>query len=339
MNTKSNIYDLKLSDFPAVVEDLGLKKYAANQIISWLYKKRVSGFDEMTNLTKAVRETLNQKFTCEALKIDKTLEAKDGTKKYRFKLSDGELIEAVDMPMEKRRTVCISTQVGCAMNCAVCRTATLGLKRNLTQGEIVGQLLTIMNQNATPVTNVVLMGMGEPLANYEAVKGAVEIMIDTRAIEMSYRRVTLSTCGLIPELKRFVNDLPVMIAISLSATTDEVRSKIMPINKKYSIAKIMEFCREHSKDSKNRITIEYVLIGDVNDSKEDAARLVKLLRGVKAKINLIPFNSFEGCEYKSPSEEIVDFWYRFLHEKGIQTNVRVSRGHEIMAACGQLISV
>lgn len=338
MSTKPYIYDVSLEQMPKVVSELGLKPYAANQIISWLYKKRVFDFDMMTNLSKEARSLLKEKFRCEPLRIDRILEAGDGTKKIRFVLNDDLKVEAVDMPDDERRTVCISTQAGCAMGCKICRTGEMGLQRNLTQGEIIGQLLAVQSDgmSAVPVTNVVLMGMGEPMSNLDAVSGAVEIMLDERAVGLSHRRITVSTCGLLPELESFVGRFPVKIAISLSATTNEQRNEIMPINKKYPIEKIMEFCRGYSKKSKYRITFEYVLIGDFNDSKEDAKRLVNLLNGISAKINLIPFNSYSGCKYKQVSQERLNFWRDFLFDKGVQTNVRVSRGHEIMAACGQL---
>jgi len=302
-----------------------------------LYKERVSSFDEMTNLPKVVRARLEEKYITNAVELDRVLEAKDGTKKYLCRAADDSLFECVFIPAEDGRgTVCISTQVGCAMDCVFCRTGEMGFTRNLTQGEILGQLIVVMKDNAEPVTNIVLMGMGEPLMNLEAVSHSVEILLDSGAFNISKRRITLSTCGLLPELEEFTKRFDVKIAISLNATNDQARSKIMPINKKYSIEKIMEFCRAYSKRSRHRVTFEYVLMRGINDSTEDANRLVALLKGVKAKVNLIPFNAFLSSEYQGPKEGTAEKWSDILREHNIQSNIRISRGQEILAACGQL---
>ncbi len=335
--TRPAITDIALDGMPALVARLGFKPFASDQILSWLYKKRVASFAEMTNLSKEAREGLAERFVVDALAVAERQVAEDGTTKVLCRARDGAAIECVLIPMEEgRRTVCLSTQVGCAMGCAFCRTAGMGLVRNLTQGEIVGQLLLVMRESAAPVTNVVLMGMGEPLANVDAVDHAVTILTDPRAFDLSKRRITLSTCGLLPELERFVARHDVKIAISLVATTDAMRDRLMPINRRYPIERIMAFCRDYSHTHRNRITFEYILMHGENDTEEDAARLVALLHGVRAKVNLIPFNPFEGCSFAAPDPERVAWWDEYLFRHGIQTNVRASRGQDILAACGQL---
>lgn len=334
------ITDISLADFPSVVRELGLKKYAASQIISWLYKECVSSFDEMTNLSKDARTRLKQKYELAALSVDKVLKASDGTQKFLCRAVDGGAVECVYIPAEDgRNTVCLSTQIGCAMGCAFCRTAGMGFIRNLTQGEIVGQLILMTQAVDKPITNIVLMGMGEPLANLDAVSGAVEIFLDARAFGLSRRRVTLSTSGVIPALKKFSEKFDIKIAISLNATTDEVRGRLMPVGLKFPLSEIMEFCREYSNRSRYKITFEYVLIDGVNDSMDDAKRLVRLLKGVKGKINLIPLNPFEGSGFKGPKKGVMEMWRDYLAEHNIQANIRVSRGAEILAACGQLASI
>lgn len=335
--TRPAITDVALNEMPALVAELGLKPFASDQILSWLYQKRVASFAEMTNLSKEARKRLDEHYDIDALAIAERQVAEDGTTKFLCRAHDGAGIECVLIPMEEgRRTVCLSTQVGCAMGCAFCRTAGMGLVRNLTQGEIVGQLLLVMRERAAPVTNVVLMGMGEPLANADAVDRAVTVLTDPHAVDLSKRRITLSTCGLLPELERFVAHHDVKIAISLVATADAQRDRLMPINRRYPIERIMAFCRDYSRTHRHRITFEVILIRDENDAEEDAARLVALLHGVRAKVNLIPFNPFAGCPFKAPDPGRVAWWDEYLSGRGIQTNVRASRGQEILAACGQL---
>lgn len=331
------ITDIALGDLSSVAQEMGLKKYCARQIVSWLYKIRVQSFDEMTNLSKDARELLKQRFEIAALSTSNELKAKDGTRKFLLKTRDGLGVECVFIPAaDGRNTVCISTQIGCAMGCKICRTAGMGLARNLSQGEILSQLIHVMRIQKEPVTNVVLMGMGEPLSNLDAVSGAVELMQETVAFGMSKRRITLSTCGLVPELEKFCARFDIKIAISLGATTDEARTRLMPIGRRYNIASIMAFCRAYSKKTRHRVTFEYVLVAGVNDGMEDCRRLVKLLKGVRAKVNLIPFNPFDGCKFAAPKGGVAETFGDHLHSHGIQSNIRASRGGEIMAACGQL---
>lgn len=334
------ITDISKKDLPSVVTGLDFKAYTAAQIISWLYAKRVSSFDEMTNLTKGMRETLKSKFEICALNAVRELSASDGTRKYLLQARDLNAVECVFIPAEdERNTICISTQMGCAMGCAVCRTAGMGFVRDLTQGEILGQLIHVLTARKEAITNIVLMGMGEPLANLDAVSNAVELMLDMNAFGFSKRRLTLSTCGLLPELEKFTDRFEIKIAISLNATTDEIREKLMPINRRYKISDIMEFCRAYSKRSRYRITFEYVLIAGVNDTEADSKRLVKLLSGIRAKVNVIPLNPFDGCGYKTPKEDVVERFGDDLRAHGAQVNIRKSRGGRIMAACGQLATM
>jgi 23S rRNA (adenine2503-C2)-methyltransferase len=337
MTKREIITDIAMRDLPGVVESMGLKAYAADQIIDWLYKRRATTFDEMTNVAKEARKRLAERFEISALVHEGELGADDGTCKFLFGLVDGEKIESVLIPADEgRRTLCVSTQAGCAMGCAFCRTARMGFRRNLSQGEIVGQVIEAQRRASAPLTNIVFMGMGEPLMNLEAVCSAIEILLSERAFGFSKRRVTVSTAGLVPELEELSSRLDVKIAISLNATNDKLRDELMPVNRKYPLAALMAFCREYSRRAKHRITFEYVMIGGVNDARADAAALVKLLKGVRAKINLIPFNPFPGSDWSAPTDEAVDWWREYLVGHGIQTNVRVSRGGEILAACGQL---
>lgn len=330
------ITDLTPDRFASLMTELGLKPFAASQILSWLYQKRVGSFEEMTNLPRRAREALQERFILDPIELDTVQEATDGTKKFLCRLHDGAKIECVLIPTEKRLTACISSQVGCAIGCDFCRTAKMGFKRNLSVGEITGQLRIVMRATEQPLTNVVLMGMGEPLANLQTVSEAVGLMISPKAFGLSKRHVTLSTSGLLPQLEKFVKLHDIKIAISLSATTDELRDKLMPINRRYPIAEIMKFCRAYTKDARHRVTFEYVLLEGVNDTREDAKRLVKLLTGIKAKVNLLPWNPFAEVPYHPSPSEVVTWWSDYLREHGVQSNIRVSRGQDILAACGQL---
>jgi len=363
---KRSIKDIPLDELPKLAEELGQKKFVAAQLVDWLYKKCVSSFDEMTSLSKPLRQQLNQKFYVSRLKLAKKQISSDGTQKYAWKLSDGHIIESVLIPSEeytkaskyekekvprddwrKRLTLCVSTQVGCAMGCKFCRTADLGFIRNLTQSEIIDQIIDSQREfngsdkithSSSRISNVVLMGMGEPLANYDNVMSAVKIMLNSKAFNLSKRHLTLSTSGLVDGIERMAkDDLGIKLALSLNATTDELRSKIMPVNKKYPLAKVFEALKKFALETDAyRITFEYVLLADLNDGVEDAKRLVRLISNVPAKVNLIPFNGFEDAEFKSPDEATVERFAQYLRNKNIQVNIRASRGQDILAACGQL---
>jgi 23S rRNA (adenine2503-C2)-methyltransferase len=333
------ITDIPLARLPVVASELGLKRYAVQQLIGWLYKRRAAAFEEMTDLSKVAREQLAAHYAISAIEVIASETAADGTRKLLCRAADGAALECVAIPAEDGRvTACLSTQVGCAMGCAFCRTGGMGFRRNLTLGEIVGQAIELARRVPLELTNIVLMGMGEPLANLAAVEEAIALFRDERAFGFSKRRITLSTAGIFPELESFAERSEIKIAISLNATTDEVRDRIMPINRRFPIARILSFAREYSRRSRYRLTFEYVLIRGVNDVEADARRLAELLRGIRAKVNLIPLNPFEGSAFSAPLPATVEWWRVFLQGKGIQVNVRASRGQEILAACGQLAS-
>lgn len=339
MNPKEVITDIPLSKLSKVVTSMGLKPYAADQLVGWVYKEGVGSFDEMTNISGEGRRLLGERFGLSAVNLVEELGSRDGTRKFVFELQDGHRIESVFIPaLDSRCTLCISSQVGCALKCGFCRTGDMGLIRNLTLGEVIGQVIEVRRRVEPTITNIVFMGMGEPLMNLDVLSSALELLLSEKAFCFSKRRITVSTSGLVPELEELTRRFDVKIAISLNATTDGVRSKLMPINRRYPIAEIMDFCRRYSKKAKHRITFEYVMIGGENDTDEDAMRLVGLLKGIRTKINLIPFNPFPGVDWKAPEEGTVNRWRDFLVSKGVQVNIRVSRGQDILAACGQLAS-
>jgi len=336
---KPNIKDLSLKGFEAYLEGRKQPPYRARQVWQWLFQKRAISFSEMTNVSSSLRECLSEDFAISRLGVLRKAVAADGTVKYLFALADGRSIESVLIPEIKRLTGCISTQVGCAFGCGFCATALLGWQRNLTASEIVDQILEA--GRAAPgqrrITHVVMMGMGEPLANYGETVRALEIITDTHwGIGLSPRRVTVSTVGLVPQIQRLMEETRVNLAISLHAPTDAVRGRLMPVNRKYNLQELMECCRSLPIPRRKRITFEYVLLRGVNDSVEDARRLCDLLRGVRCKVNVIPFNPHEGSPYQRPSELAIEGFQQVLHSHGVQVNVRRPRGDDIQAACGQL---
>ena len=332
-----NLKSFSSPELEAFLISLGMKRYRANQVYQWLYQKGAASFDEMTNLSKEERTALNEKVYISSLILIKKQTASDGTEKYLFELEDGNRIESVLIPDEKRLTLCISTQVGCSMGCRFCLTGKGGLKRNLEAHEIVDQALAVKGLFNKRITNIVLMGMGEPLANYDNTIAALKILLDEKALNFSSRKITLSTAGLIPQIDKLGKEgVKVNLAISLNAATDDVRNKIMPINKKYPIKELIACCKRFPLPKRRRITFEYVMLKDINDTKEDAERLCKLLKGVPCKVNLIPFNEYEGCEFKKPDEKSVERFREILIEHHIMSITRKSKGAEISAACGQL---
>lgn len=332
-----NLKSFSSPELEAFLISLGMKRYRANQVYQWLYQKGAASFDEMTNLSKEERTALNEKVYISSLILIKKQTASDGTEKYLFELEDGNRIESVLIPDEKRLTLCISTQVGCSMGCRFCLTGKGGLKRNLEAHEIVDQVLAVKGLLNKRITNIVLMGMGEPLANYDNTIAALKILLDEKALNFSSRKITLSTAGLIPQIDKLGKEgVKVNLAISLNAATDDVRNKIMPINKKYPIKELIACCKRFPLPKRRRITFEYVMLKDINDTKEDAERLCKLLKGVPCKVNLIPFNEYEGCEFKKPDEKSVERFRGILIEHHIMSITRKSKGAEISAACGQL---
>jgi 23S rRNA (adenine2503-C2)-methyltransferase len=293
----------------------------------------------MTNLSKKFREELNQVSFISILPPLSTEEARDGTKKFLFELNDKNRIESVLIPEKDRLTLCISTQAGCAFGCKFCLTGKMGWKRNLTTSEILNQILAVREtlEGKRSITNIVLMGMGEPLANYQNTMKAIELMRHPDAFKFSSRRVTLSTVGLLPEMEKMAKErIRFRLAISLNATDEETRSHLMPVNRRYSLRNVLELSRKFPLQPRSRITFEYVMVKDINDSPRDAKKLLKILKGIPSKVNLIPLNEAPGIHFKRPSDETVREFQEILMEGGLTTIVRASKGAEISAACGQL---
>ena len=336
---KPNIKDLSFNEFEAYLLERKQPPYRARQVWQWLYQKRAASFAEMSNLSAVFREQLAADFSISRLEVERRADSADGTVKFLFRLADDLNIESVLIPEAKRLTLCISTQVGCGFGCKFCATALLGLKRNLQASEIVDQILEASRTLTEDrrITNVVLMGMGEPLANYAQTIKALGVMTSNSwGIGISPRRITLSTVGLVPQIRKLMDETNVSLAISLHAASDELRSQLMPVNRKYSLRQLMDCCRALPIPRRKRITFEYVLLRGVNDSAADARSLVELLRGVRCKINLIPFNPHQESQYQRPENENVEGFQHILAFHGLQVNVRRPRGDDIAAACGQL---
>ena len=326
-------------------------KMRVNQIWSWLYHWGVRDFGEMTNLSKDFRAMLEEKFVIALPKVVTRQVSDDGTRKYLVRIAGGHEVEVVYIPEKDRGTLCISSQVGCTLTCSFCHTGTQKLVRNLTAAEIIGQVMLArddMEEWPVPgapveqgrlLSNVVLMGMGEPLYNFENVRDAMKIAMDPEGIQLSRRRITLSTSGVVPEIARTAEEIGCLLAISFHATTDEVRDKLVPINKRWNIEVLLQALRDYPKVSNSeRITFEYVMLHGVNDSDEDAHRLVKLIEGIPAKINLIPFNEWPGAPYTRSSNNRIRAFAEIIHNAGYASPIRKPRGEDIMAACGQLKS-
>ncbi|MDY6135370.1 23S rRNA (adenine(2503)-C(2))-methyltransferase RlmN [Campylobacter lanienae] len=328
-------------------------KFRAKQIYEWIYKKNAKSFDEMSNLPKDIRENLKGEFQIDPLSCVRSEISKDGSIKYLFKLHDGKTIESVLLPMKDeildqngkvekhaKYTICVSSQVGCKMGCSFCLTAKGGFIRNLSAGEIVGQILWIKRENNIPYerrVNIVYMGMGEPLDNLDNVSKAINILKDNDGLAIGARRQTISTSGLATQIKKLGEmDLGVLLAISLHAVTDELREKLMPVNKAYNIASVMDAVRQFPIDMRKRVMFEYLIMDKINDNLSDAKALVKLLHGIKAKVNLILFNPHEGSPYQRPSQENVEKFRDYLQSRGVTCTIRQSKGLDISAACGQL---
>lgn len=326
-------------------------KMRVGQIWQWIYQKGARNFSQMTNLSKQYRELLTNNLSIDVPKVVSKQSSKDGTRKYLLKLAGGHEVEAVYIPEEGRGTLCISSQVGCTLTCSFCHTGTQKLVRNLTSGEIVGQILVARddldewtnlnsaNDKTRLLSNVVLMGMGEPLYNFENVRDALKIAMDPEGICLSRKRITLSTSGVVPEISRTADEIGCLLAVSFHGTTDEIRDKLVPINKKWNIQTLITALKDYPRLSNSeRITFEYVMIKDVNDSELDAFRLVKLISGIPAKINLIPFNEWPGSAYKRSDWSQIKKFSDIIHRAGYASPVRTPRGEDIMAACGQLKS-
>jgi len=334
------------SELAALLEELGEKPYRAEQILKWLHHRFVSSFDEMTDISKALRAHLTQFAEIHEPEVLHEKHSNDGTRKWVLKARSGSAIEMVFIPEDGRGTLCVSSQVGCALDCSFCSTGKQGFNSNLTTGEIIGQLrvavqmLTSKYPDRTRVvTNVVFMGMGEPLLNMDAVLPAIELMMDDLGYGISKRKVTISTAGVVPGIRRLAEHSDASLAISLHAPNDAIRSNLVPINRKYPIAELLEACQEYADrlGDKRTVTIEYPLLKDVNDQPEHAMELATLLQGFPCKINLIPFNPFRHSDYRRPSAIAVRAFQDRLIAAGFSTMVRTTRGEDIDAACGQLV--
>ncbi len=327
-------------------------KMRAGQIWQWIYQKGVRDFSDMTNLSKDIRAMLAEKFVVAVPEVVTKQVSVDGTRKYLVRIAGGHEVEIVYIPEEGRGTLCISSQVGCTLTCSFCHTGTQRLVRNLTAAEIIGQVMVARDDlgewptlgvpnppEARLLSNIVLMGMGEPLYNFDAVRDAMKIAMDPEGISLSRRRITLSTSGVVPEIARTADEIGCMLAVSFHATTNEVRDGLVPINKKWNIEALLDALRAYPKASNSeRITFEYVMLKGVNDSDEDARRLVQLIKGIPAKINLIPFNEWPGAPYERSSNNRIRAFSDIIFNAGYSSPIRKPRGEDIMAACGQLKS-
>jgi 23S rRNA (adenine2503-C2)-methyltransferase len=335
LNSKIDIKSLTPEGLVSFLGGLGKEKFRAGQIQRWVYKRGVVNFVEMTDLAKDFRAELEKRAFISDWEPEYIETSRDGTEKYLFRLDDGESVETVRIPMNNERsTVCVSTQVGCAMQCEFCLTGKFGLTRNLNVSEIVNQVCAAMKRG--PVNNIVFMGMGEPLHNLDNVIDALKILYSETGLDFSPRKITVSTSGLVPQMREFGTRVRANLAVSLNATTDEVRDRLMPINKRYPLKELMAACRDYPMPTGQWITFEYILIKGVNDSLDDAKRLVKLLHGVRAKVNLIPYNEHEGSDLKSPDVKVIEPFQRYLLDRNIVAVRRASKGQDISAACGQL---
>ncbi|MBW1859127.1 MAG: 23S rRNA (adenine(2503)-C(2))-methyltransferase RlmN [Deltaproteobacteria bacterium] len=320
------------------LEQHGIPSYRAGQILRWIYHKGVYSFSEMTDLSKDLRGFLSEWLVISRLEVEQVQTSEDGSRKYLFRLQDGQHIESVLIPEPGHWTLCISTQVGCGMGCAFCLTGRGGFVRNLEPQEIIGQVCTVRDDlpGEIPLTNVVLMGMGEPFANYQNVVQAIRTILGNNGLQFSSRRVTLSTAGLPPGIDDLGRDVMVNLAVSLNAADNDTRSRLMPINRTYPLETLLSACRRFPLPPRRTIMFEYVLIAGVNDAPEDAERLARLLRPLRAKINLIPFNPFEGTEFERPDEGVISAFQKVLMSRHYTVVIRHSKGADICAACGQL---
>ncbi len=331
-----NFFEFTLNDLEAAIGALGNEKFRARQLYRWIYTKGISDFGEMSNIPKGLRIIFSEMFAVGDLEVKEVLESRDGSLKYGLIAPDGAVIESVFMPGEERNTLCLSTQVGCRMGCKFCVTGRIGFKRNLSAAEIVGQIMAVKSHVPEKrIQNIVLMGMGEPMDNLASVLRALEIMKDPLGLDLSHRRITVSTVGLLEGL-RMVEHKVANIAISLNSVDDRKRTYLMPINRLYSVRDIIQFVRNYKGTKRTRITFEYVLLRGVNDSMEDVRALAEALAGVKCKINLIPFNESPHLEFRAPLEKTVQQFQGYLLDKHFTAIVRDSRGTDVHGGCGQL---
>lgn len=346
MSDKLNLLDMNQARMREFFKSIDEKPFRAEQVMKWLYRFGVDNIDEMTNLNKSLREKLKAMCVIEAPTVSRKQESSDGTIKFALMLKGGQEVEAVWIPEKERKTLCVSSQVGCALECTFCSTAQQGFNRNLSVSEIIGQVWRVAKEigmvghtKERPVTNVVMMGMGEPLLNLNNVVPAMDLMMDDLAFGMSKRRVTISTSGVVPALDLLKEKIDVALAISLHAPDNELRDELVPINKKYPIEEFLAACRRYIDGSKanEHVTVEYVMLNGVNDSMDQAHQLARTLKGTPSKVNLIPFNPYPGSPYTRPSNSRIDRFSKVMQEYDITTIVRRPRGDDIDAACGQLV--
>jgi 23S rRNA (adenine2503-C2)-methyltransferase len=345
VSSKRSIYGLSLQELESWCSARGEKAYRARQLFQWVYRKRVGDFDQMSDLAAEFRKGLAETFYISCLQVVKRTGSKDTTQKFLFALKDGAFVESVLIPASPalygapsdRKTICVSTQVGCAYGCKFCASGLDGWTRNLESGEIVEQIAAVERASGEKINNIVFMGMGEPLANYANLIKAVEIINAPWGIGIGARHITISTSGLAPKIRELAEQpLQVRLAISLHGATDNVRQTIMPVNRKYNIATLMEACAYYRQRKHQKITFEYILINDVNDSLDQAIELSGLAKRLEAKINLIPYNTVQGLTWSRPSETRQRAFLRLLRNRGVDATIRKEKGHDINAACGQL---
>ncbi|WP_119460710.1 23S rRNA (adenine(2503)-C(2))-methyltransferase RlmN [Rhodospirillaceae bacterium SYSU D60014] len=342
-----NLVGLSRDELTAELASIGAPPFRARQLWHWIYHRGVTDFAAMSSLAKDFRARLAERYVIQRPAVNRALQSVDGTRKWLLAFPDGQEVEAVHIPESDRGTLCVSSQVGCTLTCRFCHTGTQRLVRNLSAAEIVGQVMLARDalgewpspQDGRLLSNIVMMGMGEPLYNYDNVAKALKIVMDGEGISISKRRITLSTAGVVPMIRRCGAELNVNLAISLHAVTDEIRDEIVPINRKYPIAELLDACRSYpGLNNARRITFEYVMLRDVNDSPADARALVRLLKGIPAKVNLIPFNPWPGSPFECSTDEVIAQFSQIVFDAGYASPVRTPRGQDIMAACGQLKS-
>jgi 23S rRNA (adenine2503-C2)-methyltransferase len=335
---KPNIRDMSLEEIESLITSLGKEAYRARQVMKWLYRKEAASFAEMTTLSQKFRSQMEELVVIAEPSLARIQASTDGTKKALFRLADGLFIESVLIPGRNHWTACLSTQAGCAMGCLFCLTGRRGLTRNLLPSEITGQITILRRQTpeGPEIKNIVLMGMGEPLANYDHTVKAIRILTSDYGLGFSNRKITVSTCGLAPQIIRLGQDICVNLAISLNAPDDRRRNDLMPVNRKYPLKSLLSACLDYPMPGRRMLTFEYILMAGVNDSPEDARKVTQLLKGIRCKLNLITFNEFPGSPFKTPSKETVRAFQQILLDHHYTAILRASRGRDILAACGQL---
>ena len=332
-----NIKDYSLEELKGEIKEIGEKPFRAEQIYKWIYENRVSSFDEMTNLSLELREQLKQNYEIKEFKIITKQVSSDGTKKYLFDLLDGNAIETVLMEYHHGYSICVSSQVGCKMGCKFCASTGIPFIRNLTSGEIIEQIMAVERDTGVRISNIVFMGIGEPLDNYDNVVKAIRNINNPKGLNIGARHISISTSGLVPKIYKLAEEnIQCTLSISLHATTDEQRSKMMPVNNSYNIEELLQACKDYIEKTHRRISFEYALAKENNDNLEDAKRLVKLLKGMLCHVNLIPINKIENGEFTKSSNENIMKFRDYLNEHGIVATIRRELGSDIDAACGQL---